>query len=423
MNVTKKVLIGFVALFAIFAFVGCGETTTGGTTNTTEENVTIEFWHNYSASDGQVAVLDTLISEFEAANPNITVDPVYMEWSALKSNVVSGATTGTLPDVMRGDIAFVPQFQSLNVLVELSQYDDYATIADTVLDSANSTNLMDGKYYGLAANTNTKILFYNETLLNDAGVDVPETMAELWTAVADVSGDGVIGMVEPWTGIWNMGPYIWSNGGQVLADDYSRATGYLNSSLNVATIQELVDLYNAGDLAAPSVDPGATGDTDGWAQGLYAFELDGPWRAASNNDAGIQYDAVPLPEGTAGSHSVLGGEDFMVFKSSNTAEQDAAWEFVKFMASEHAQVEMAKVGQMPVNLAALENAEAIQAMPLLPVFKEALLTAKSRPVTPLWGDMENIIATKVAEAFLGDKTVQQALDEAAAAIDDLIDGQ
>ena len=61
-------------------------------------------------------------------------------------------------------------------------------------------------------------------------------------------------------------------------------------------------------------------------------------------------------------------------------------------------------------------------MPLLPVFKEALLTAKSRPVTPLWGDMENIIATKVAEAFLGDKTVQVALNEAAAEIDALIAG-
>lgn len=413
MNLTKKLLLTFVAIFAVFAFIGC---------NDEKEEVTIEFWHNYSAGAGQVAVLNTLIDEFEAANPNITVNEEYMEWSALKSNVVSGATTGTLPDVMRGDIAFVPQFQSLNVLVELSQYDDYDTVAATVLDSANSTNLMDGKYYGLAANTNTKILFYNETLLDEAEIDVPQSLSELWTAVSEITDEDTIGFVEPWTGVWNVGPYIWSNGGQVLADDYSTATGYLNSASNVAVIQQLVDLYNAGAIGAPSVDPGATGDTDGWAQNLYAFQLDGPWRASSCDDAGVNYDAVILPDGTSGSHSVLGGEDFMVFKSSETKEQDAAWEFVKFMASEHAQVEMAKVGQMPVNLAALDNAEAIAAMPLLPVFKEALLTAKSRPVTPLWGDMENIIATKVAEAFLGDKSVQTALDEAASEIDALIAG-
>lgn len=413
MNFLKKLLLTFVAVFALVAFVGC---------NKEEENVTIEFWHNYSAGAGQVEVLNTLIGEFEEANPNITVTEVYMEWGALKSNVVSGASTGTLPDIMRGDIAFVPQFQSLNVLAELSQYDDYDTVAATLLGSANSTNLMGDKYYGLAANTNTKILFYNETLLTEASISVPDTLAELWTAVAAISDDDTIGMVEPWTGIWNVGPYIWSNGGQVLADDYSTATGYLNSASNVATIQELVDLYDAGQLGAPSVDPGATGDTDGWAQGIYAFEVDGPWRASSCDDAGVEYNAIPLPEGTDGSHSVLGGEDFMVFKTSETVEQDAAWEFAKFMADEHAQVEMAKVGQMPVNLAALDNQDAIDAMPLLPVFKEALLTAKSRPVTALWGDMENIIATKVSEAILGDKTVQVALDEAAAAIDALIAG-
>ena len=74
------------------------------------EPVTIEFWHGYSESDGQIAVLDELISQFEAANPGITVEPAYMEWSALHDGVVAGATTGTLPDVLRGDIAFVPQF-------------------------------------------------------------------------------------------------------------------------------------------------------------------------------------------------------------------------------------------------------------------------------------------------------------------------
>ena len=170
------------------------------------------------------------------------------------------------------------------------------------------------------------------------------------------------------------------------------------------------------------MDPGAVGDTDGWAAGIYGIQLDGPWRESSNISAGVDYGAMPLPAGGAGSMSVLGGEDFMLFKTSDKAHQDASWEFVKFMTAKHAQVEMAKVGQMPVNLEALDDAEAIAAMPLLPVFKEALLTAKSRPVTPLWGEMSGIIATKVAEAILGDKPVQTALDEAASEIDALIAG-
>jgi multiple sugar transport system substrate-binding protein len=110
----------------------------------------------------------------------------------------------------------------------------------------------------------------------------------------------------------------------------------------------------------------------------------------------------------------------MLFKTSSDAKKAAAWKFVQFMTDKHAQVEMAKVGQMPVNLEALEDAEAIAAMPLLPVFAQALQTPKARPVIPEWSQVEDIIATKVALAITGVKTVQVALDEAAAEIDALL---
>ena len=384
------------------------------------EPVTIEFWHNYDAGSGQVEVLEKLIKEFETENNNVKVEHVYLEWEALKNNVVSGAATGTLPDVLRGDIAFVPQFQSLNALEEMSGLSDYKDVASGLLEAPNSTAKMGDKFYGIAANTNTKILFYNKTILNTANIEVPKTLDELWEAALKVSGSKIIGMVEPWTGIWNVGPYIWSEGGDVLSPDNSTAEGYINSPAAVKAIQKLADLYKVKALAGPSMVPGAIGDTDGWAAGVYALQLDGPWREKSNIGAGIDYGAIPLPAGSKGSISVLGGEDFMMFKSSDDAHKNASWEFIKFMTGKHAQVEMAKVGQMPVNKEALSDPEAIKAIPLLPVFSEALNTAKSRPVTAKWSEMENIIATKVAEAITGKKEVKAALDEAAAEIDKLI---
>ncbi len=386
------------------------------------EPVTIEFWHNYSESDGQIAVLDELIAKFEADNPGITVEPVYLEWSALHDGVVAGATTGTLPDVLRGDIAFVPQFGALNVLVDMGALPGYADVAAGILPSANSTTSMNGGNYGIAANTNTKILYYNKTMLDAAGLAVPTTQEEMWAAASALSGDGKFGFVEAWTGWWNVGPYIWSNGGDVLAPDYSTATGYVNGEAAVATIQKIADLYAAKVLTGPTMDPGATGDTDGWASGTYAMEVDGPWRGNALTSVGIEFGAVPLPKGTAGSTSVLGGEDFMMFSSSSEAEKDASWKFIQFMVSEEAQVAMAKVGQMPVNLAALQNADALAAMPLLPVYVEALQTAKSRPVIPQWSEIEGIVATKASEAITGVKDAQTAMDEAAAEINALLAG-
>ena len=408
----KKFLVVFLFLFTSIVLIGC--------TEKNGDSITLEFWHNYSASDGQVAVLNTLIDEFEAEHEGVTIHPVYMEWQALKDSVTLGAQTSVLPDILRGDIAFVSQFQSLNVLLKVSDFDDYEAAAAKVLTAPNSSNKMGNDYYGIAANTNTKILFYNKTLLTNASVSVPTTLAEVWTASQSLTTNGKIGYVEPWTGIWNVGPYIWSNGGDVLSPDYSTATGYINSSIVVNVITTLKNLYAAGALAGPSMDPGAVGDTDGWASGLYAMQLDGPWRAASNTSAGVNYEAIPLPAGTAGSVSVLGGENFMLFKTSTTAKQEAAWEFVKFMTDKHAQVEMAKVGQMPVNIEALTDAEAVAAMPLLPVFAQALATAKARPVIASWSEIENIIATKVALAITGQKDVQVAMDECATEINAIL---
>lgn len=385
-----------------------------------KEPVTIQFWHNYDAGAGQIDVLNQLIATFEQENTDVKVNQVYLEWSALKNDVVAGATTGMLPDVLRGDIGFVPQFQSLNVLFEMSSLPGYAEAAAKVMEGPNSSAKMGDKFYGIAANTNTKILFYNKTMLDKAGVTEPKTLDDMWAAAQKLSADKTIGFVEAWTGVWNIGQYIWSNGGDVLAPDYSTAKGYINGPIAVATVQKLADLYKAKALSGPTLDPGAAGDTDGWAAGTYAMEVDGPWRATSLDAAKIDYKAVQMPAGAAGSIGVLGGEDFMMFKTSDAAHQDAAWRFIQFMTGKDAQVAMAKAGQMPVNKEALADPAALKAMPLLPVFAEALKTAKARPVTPKWGDMENIIATKVAEAVTGQKAVQAALDEAATEIDALI---
>ena len=383
------------------------------------ESITIQFWHNYDAGSGQVDVLEQLIAEFEGLNPGIMVNHVYLEWSGLRNNVIAGATTGMLPDVLRGDIGFVPQFQSLDVLVEMdTAFSDYADIANLVLEAPNSTAKAGDHFYGIASNTNTKILYYNTDLVPTA----PTTLDEMWAIAEEISNNDVTGFVEAWMGGWNLGQYIWSNGGSILAPDYSTAEGYINSAIAVEVIQKLADLHAAGAFNGPTMDPGAPPDTDGMGTGAYAMTIDGPWKAKdlTTKYPDLNYEAVQMPAGPAGSIGVLGGEDFMTFMTSDSDHQDAAWKFIKFMVDKNAQIEMAKVGQMPVNKEALTDEAAIEAMPLLPIFAKALQTAKSRPVTPKWGDMEGIINTKATEAVLGQKPVQTALDEAAAEIDALL---
>lgn len=398
----------------------CASVTAFGTGQSEGDGeVTITFWHNYDAGAGQMDVLDDLISQFEAENPGIKVDPVFLEWSSLKDNVVTGATTGVLPDVLRGDIGFVPQFQSLNLLVPLDErFSDYDQVAAHVMAAPNRTAEMGGHFYGLAANTNTKILYYNKAMVPQP----PATLDEMWDTAEAVSDDDTIGFCEAWMGGWNVCQYIWSEGGSVLSPDYSTAEGYINSEISVSVISRMAELYAARAFSGPTIDPGAPGDTDGMGTGQYAMTVDGPWKA---NDLAAKYPDLDfgtalLPRGAAGSVGVLGGEDFMLFETSDDAHQQAAWKFVKFMTSAEPQIAMAEVGQMPVNIDALASPDAIAAMPLLPLFSQALETCRPRPVIPQWSDVSGVINTKTTEAVLGIKSPRQALDEAAAEIDALL---
>lgn len=381
--------------------------------------VRIVFWHNYDEGAGQVDVLNQLIAEFESAHPEIQVDAQYFEWGSLKNNVVMGASNGDLPDVMRGDIGFIPQFQTLNVLLPLDlEFADYSQAAAMVMDAPNSTAVMDGHNYGLAANTNTKVLYYNKDMVPKA----PATLDEFWADALAVSNSDTIGICEAWMGGWNVCQYIWSEGGSVLSPDYSRAEGYINSDITVSVIEKMAELHKAGAFSGPTIDPGAPGDSDGMGTGAYAMTIDGPWKASdlSSKYPDLNYGTALFPKGSAGSVGVLGGEDFMLFKSSDDAHRKAAWEFVKFMAGKNAQIAMARVGQMPVNKEALASPDALEAMPLLPLFAKALETARSRPVIPQWGEVSGIINTKTTEAVLGQKTPRAAMDEAAAEIDALL---
>jgi len=114
---------------------------------------------------------------------------------------------------------------------------------------------------------------------------------------------------------------------------------------------------------------------------------------------------------------VVGGEDIVVFKS--TQNKEAALAFTRFMVSEEAQLAMGKIGQMPV----LESLASNPDLPdYYPMFQEQLKTAKARTPVPSWPKIDETVSNAVLKALRGESTVQAALDEAATQVDALLAG-
>lgn len=403
---------------------GQAETQAAETTAAKEPagEVTLNFWHHYSAQSPENETLTkVLIPKFEEENPGIKVNAVSHEWADLHDKILISAKSDTLPDVARLDSAWVPEFQKMGILVPLNQeMSDFQDVSDGLLESAMTTAQIGGDSYGLALNTNTKILYYNTEAFEKAGLKAPATMKEFAEDCKKLSGKNdagqqVWGYDEPGLAGWNLCPFIWSMGGSLTNEDQTKATGYLNSKETVAAIQMLADLYK--DQAVTGWNSGDIPMTDGFGTGRYMMLLEGPWKVSELAGAypEFEYATAPVPAGDGGSISVLGGEDIGMFK---TANKDAAWKFMKFMTGEYAQEEMAKCGQIPCNKEALES-DTVKNADFAP-YIEQLKTAKSRPTVASWSEIDSELTASVTAVMNGEKTAQEAMDDLAKKVDVLL---
>ena len=383
---------------------------------------TITFWDSYSegGQNDVVTVLDQLIQQFESQYPNVTVKHQEIGYDDLRQKLITGMAGGVLPDVLRADIIWVPEFANDGALLPLDQaMPDFQSLADQTFPGPLATNKWNGHYYGLPLDTNTRLLFYNKAVFTKAGITAPPTTIDQFEsdmAAIKASGAAQYGYAEGGTGSWNILPWIFSMGGGITNSDLTQATGVLNGPQTVAAVQKLYDWLKLGYLS-PSILGGGLGTSDALGKGQTAMIVDGPWMPSifQAQYPNLGYDLAPFPSGSAGSVSVVGGEDIVVFKQ--TQNEAASLAFTRFMLSSQAQIALGKVGNMPVLKSLVGNSE-------LPsyytVFQNQMATAQPRTPTPQWSAIDTIVTNAVLKALRGDEPVQKALDEAAAAVDPLL---
>jgi multiple sugar transport system substrate-binding protein len=385
---------------------------------------TVTFWNGYAADGDEIKTLtDVVLPAFNKLYPNITVNHQEIPYDDLRQKLVTGLAGGTLPDVLRADIIWVPEFADQDALLPLdTEMSDFSTISSQVFPGPLSTNKWKDHYYGLPLDTNTRILFYNTKVFQDAGIAAaPATVDEFEADMAQVKsklGADHYGYAEGGTGAWSVLPWIWSFGGGVTNADLTTATGTLNGAGTVAAVTKLKEWLDKGYIS-PSILGGGVATSDQFGKDESATILEGPWMPGifknQYPDLGFLYATVPA--GPGGSQSVVGGEDIVVFKS--TQNKDAALAFTRFMLSEEAQLAMGKVGQMPVLSSLSGNAD----LPAYyPMFQEQLKTANARTPVPAWPKIDEAISNAVLKALRGDSPIQAALDEAATTVDGLLKG-
>jgi len=412
------------ATIAALALTGCSSSKKSSSDASSAKPVTLTFWGTYGNGGNKTqtdALSQTIIPAFEKANPNIKINYVDIPYDSLLQKLTTSAAGGELPDLVRSDIGWVPKFAALKVFAQLDgKMANFDTLSADNYPGSLATNKYDGHYYGLPLDTNTRVLISNSAALGAAGISAPPaTFDDLKADASKLAAKKISVFADSGLQGWNVYPWIWSAGGEVTSPDLTKATGYLNSPASVAGVQMLVDLYKQG--AIPNLiigNKGATQTSDGLPKATYANILDGPWMTGIWQGQYPKFAPVysQVPAGPGGSISVVGGEDINMTTASK--HQAEAMKFIQFTQTADYQIAMAKTGQMSV-VKSLDAQEA-STVPAFAPFIKQLQTARPRPSVPQAPAIDTALQNELTKAFQGSESVQQALDNAAKAIDPLL---
>ena len=111
--IDRKRLTALVALPAALTLAFSGIAVGQSEAMEPDESVTgtVTFWNGYGADGDEITTFrNEVLPAFQAAYPNVSVETQEIPYNDLRQKLITGMAGGVLPDVLRSDIIWVPEF-------------------------------------------------------------------------------------------------------------------------------------------------------------------------------------------------------------------------------------------------------------------------------------------------------------------------
>lgn len=374
-------------------------------------------WWDTSDPKNEGPAYQELIAKFNQKYPNVKINYQSVPFGEAQNKFKTAAQAKTgAPDILRAEVAWVPEFASLGHLYALDGSELLADESD-FMSTPMSSNKYDGKTYGVPQVTDSLALMYNKELLTKAGItEAPKTWAELKTAAQTIKQKtGAEGLYINPAGYFML-PFMYGEGGDLV--DTTAKKIVVNSDKNVAGLKIAKDLIASGAAVKPSAN-----DSYGTMMTLFkekkvAMIINGPWEVSNVKGAptfgGLENLGVaPVPAGSARAGAPVGGHNYVIWSGMPQEKVAAAVAFVKFMASAESQAFLAeKLGTLPTRKSAYEIA-AVKNNPTITAFKPVVESAVERPWIPEAGQFFGPLDQMATEVLIQGKDPKASLDAVA----------
>ncbi|GGF44171.1 sugar ABC transporter substrate-binding protein [Youhaiella tibetensis] len=350
----------------------------------------------------------------------------------IKQDIASGTINWC---VGSNHTSFAPQYGDL--YIDLKDYIPESELAKYVPGTLKSSEV-DGRLVQLPRVTDVSNIYYRKSLYADParqaaykekfGKDLvpPETFEDFKNQIIffadppNLYGTAFAGKDEGMSGRFM--EILRANGGDIF-DENNKPI--FNSEAGVAAVQWFKDIYDAKAVPAGTVNYTWDDIGQAMAAGQLAVDLDWPGFAGFYSDPASSKIADDLgfavaPVGTSGHRGGWSGShSFSVTQQCDNKE--AAVSLAVFLTNDESEMMEAEAGNLPTRTKTFDevvewfkanNKPALAQM--FPIWQKSLDEARTPPLIPQWIEVSNVIWPNVQAAIIGEKTPQQALDDAAA---------
>ncbi|WP_395242690.1 ABC transporter substrate-binding protein [Agromyces sp. MMS24-K17] len=437
----RAVAVAAVAAVAPLVLAGCSAAGDGGS-DASAETITYWLWDT-----NQQPAYQQCADDFEAES-GVTVKIEQYGWADYWQGLTTGFASGTAPDVFADHLSYFPEFVSQGQLLDLSDKVEADGI-DLGIYQDGLADLwvgQDGGRYGLPKDFDTVATFYNEQMLTDAGYTAGQLTDLAWNTTDGgtfeqlvahltidengVRGDeagfdkahvATYGLALSGNGLNASGQQTWApyalSNEWYFGDQTPWTTSWnFDAPEFVDTMAWYKGLIDQGympsvDIALSEQDP-----LNGYLAGRYALVTDGSWMNTSYlGQDDVATKVFPTPAGVDGARaSLFNGLSDGIW--AGTKNPDAAWSWVKYLASTDCQDVVAESAVVfPAIKSSTELAEQAFADKGWDISAFTVQvsdgTTKLLPIADHWSDVNDTM-TATIEAYLKGSVGPEAFTEA-----------
>jgi multiple sugar transport system substrate-binding protein len=381
--------------------------------------VELRFW----AMGREGEVVQELVREFEARNPDVRVRVQQIPWTAAHEKLLTAVVGRATPDVAQLGNTWVPEFAMLRALEPLGQWLDRSdpVIEDDYFPGIWATNVVADTLFGIPWYVDTRVLFYRTDLLAEAGYDrPPDTWAD-WrdamVALRERMPPHQYPILLP-TNEWAQPVILGLQAGASLLDPAGRRGALRDPEFRTA-FRFYVELFR-DDLAPRLANTEVSNVYQEFARGNIAMYITGPWNIGEflrrlPPELQDRWATAPLPGPAGPGVSMAGGASLVVFRDS--PHREAAWRLVAFLSQSEQQVRFHELtGNLPATRGAWDSPVLVDNRHA-GAFRDQLERVEPLPAVP---EIESIV-TKVFEHAETAIRGRVPVDDAVTALDRDVD--